>query len=216
MIRACAVWARELLIWVMRRARVEIDRMLAGCGAVQAASAVNLAASRGVAVREFVMKKPNGRADYLLFVDGRAAGVIEAKKEGGPLIGVGTEDGGCLGSSRGRPTYPCFAGAGRAFRDRGSCRDAPPTARRQAVRPPFGGTGAGAWFGNCPSTSRRNLPAQAGHTPVIRTTRSRSLLIATGEHPVPTQLPAGTPDDTKRSVTRPFWSHYRKRLRRSQ
>jgi type I restriction enzyme R subunit len=56
--------------------------------AVQDARAVNLAASRGVAVREFVMKPPHGRADYLLFLDRRAAGVIEAKKEGETLTGV--------------------------------------------------------------------------------------------------------------------------------
>ena len=42
---------------------------------------MNLSAARGVAVREFVMKPP-GRADYLLFLDGRAVGVVEAKKEG--------------------------------------------------------------------------------------------------------------------------------------
>ena len=71
------------------KARVEIDRMLAAAGwVVQDARAVNLSASRGVAVREFVMKKPHGRADYLLFVDGAAAGVIEAKKEGETLTGV--------------------------------------------------------------------------------------------------------------------------------
>lgn len=29
-----------------------------------------------------------GFADYLLYVDGKAAGVIEAKKAGVPLIGV--------------------------------------------------------------------------------------------------------------------------------
>ena len=34
------------------------------------------------------MKSPHGRADYLLFLDGRAAGVIEAKKEGETLTGV--------------------------------------------------------------------------------------------------------------------------------
>src|SRR5690242_20699728 len=71
------------------RARVEIDRMLAAAGwAVQSAAQVNLKASRGVAVREFVLKKPHGRVDYLLFVDGQAAGVVEAKKEGEALIGV--------------------------------------------------------------------------------------------------------------------------------
>ena len=61
--------------------------------AVQDAKAVNLAASRGVAVREFVMKRPHGRADYLLFLDGRAAGVVEAKKEGETLTGVAWQTG---------------------------------------------------------------------------------------------------------------------------
>src|SRR5438477_13120126 len=71
------------------QARVQIDRMLEAAGwAVQDAKAVNLSASRGVAVREFVMKRPHGRADYLLFLDGRAAGVVEAKKEGETLTGV--------------------------------------------------------------------------------------------------------------------------------
>ena len=71
------------------RARVEIDRQLAAAGwAVQDASRANLIASRGVAVREFVLKPPHGRVDYLLFVDGAAAGVVEAKKEGQTLSGV--------------------------------------------------------------------------------------------------------------------------------
>ncbi len=71
------------------KARVEIDRMLVAAGwAVQDSSLVNLSASRGVAVREFVLKSPHGRVDYLLFVDGKAVGVLEAKKEGQPLTGV--------------------------------------------------------------------------------------------------------------------------------
>ena len=71
------------------RARVEIDRMLAAAGwAVQDASRANLSAARGVAIREFVLRSPHGRADYLLFVDGAAAGVVEAKKEGQTLTGV--------------------------------------------------------------------------------------------------------------------------------
>ena len=71
------------------KARIEIDRMLAAAGwVVQDARAANLAAAQGVAVREFVMKAPHGRADYLLFLDGAAAGVIEAKKEGETLRGV--------------------------------------------------------------------------------------------------------------------------------
>ena len=71
------------------KARVEIDAKLAAAGwVVQDARAVNLSAARGVAVREFVMKAPHGRADYLLFLGGSAAGVIEAKKEGETLTGV--------------------------------------------------------------------------------------------------------------------------------
>ena len=71
------------------KARVEIDRMLDLAGwKVQKANEVNLAAARGVAIREFVLKPPHGRVDYLLFVDRKAAGVIEAKKEGETLTGV--------------------------------------------------------------------------------------------------------------------------------
>jgi len=56
--------------------------------AVQNARHVNLAASQGVAVREFILDRPHGRADYLLFVDREAVGVIEAKPEGATLTGV--------------------------------------------------------------------------------------------------------------------------------
>ena len=71
------------------KARLDIDRKLVAAGwVVQEARAVNLRAGRGVAVREFRMKPPHGRADYLLFVDGAAAGVIEAKKEDATLTGV--------------------------------------------------------------------------------------------------------------------------------
>jgi type I restriction enzyme R subunit len=71
------------------KARVEIDKMLDAAGwAVQDARGVNLAAARGVAVREFILEPPHGRADYLLFVDREAVGVIEAKPEGATLTGV--------------------------------------------------------------------------------------------------------------------------------
>ena len=71
------------------KARVEIDRMLTAAGwVVQDYARVNLSAARGVAVREFVLKSPHGRADYLLIVDGEAVGVAEAKKEGETLTGV--------------------------------------------------------------------------------------------------------------------------------
>ncbi len=68
-------------------ARQNIDAQLAACGwVVQDRSAMNLYAAQGVAVREFPLD--TGVADYLLFVDQKAAGVLEAKKEGMPLSGV--------------------------------------------------------------------------------------------------------------------------------
>ena len=70
-------------------AREQIDRMLIQSGwAVQDAKAVNLYAKQGVAIREFELKSGFGTADYLLYVDGQAAGVIEAKKAGSTLTGV--------------------------------------------------------------------------------------------------------------------------------
>lgn len=41
-----------------------------------------------MAVREFVLEGEHGRVDYLLFVDGEPAGVIEAKPEGTSLVEV--------------------------------------------------------------------------------------------------------------------------------
>ncbi|MDP2255549.1 MAG: DEAD/DEAH box helicase family protein, partial [Polaromonas sp.] len=48
----------------------------------------NIHAARGVALREFPLNTGYGFADYLLYIDGKAAGVIEAKKEGSTLTGV--------------------------------------------------------------------------------------------------------------------------------
>ena len=50
-------------------------------------------ASRGVAIREFPLAPGHGFADYLLYIDGYAAGVIEAKKEGVPLVAVEIQSG---------------------------------------------------------------------------------------------------------------------------
>ena len=72
-----------------QHARVNIDIMLGQAGwSVQDAGAVNLYAARGVAVREFRLKPGHGRADYLLYVDRQAVGVVEAKPEGSTLTGV--------------------------------------------------------------------------------------------------------------------------------
>jgi len=68
-------------------AREIIDGLLKAAGwLVQDYDDLNLAAGPGVAVREFPLK--TGSADYLLFVDKKAAGVIEAKPVGATLGGV--------------------------------------------------------------------------------------------------------------------------------
>ena len=66
-----------------QKARIQIDNLLEQAGwAVQDAGSVNLSAARGVAVREFGLKPGHGTADYLLYVDGKAAGVISEVKAG--------------------------------------------------------------------------------------------------------------------------------------
>ncbi|MDE0141697.1 MAG: DEAD/DEAH box helicase family protein [Caldilineaceae bacterium] len=72
-----------------QQARANIDEMLTKAGwAIQDADALNLYAGQGVAAREFPLKSGHGHADYLLYVDRRAAGVVEAKPEGFTLKGV--------------------------------------------------------------------------------------------------------------------------------
>lgn len=72
-----------------QEARVAIDKALVACGwLVQGVDEVNVTAGRGVAIREFPLAPGHGHADYALFVDGKAAGIIEAKKAGVALTGV--------------------------------------------------------------------------------------------------------------------------------
>lgn len=72
-----------------QRAREAIDRLLQAAGwAVQDVAQAHLTAARGVALREFPLNPGHGYADYLLYVDGKACGVIEAKKHGSTLTGV--------------------------------------------------------------------------------------------------------------------------------
>jgi type I restriction enzyme, R subunit len=72
-----------------QKARASIDALLtpAGWHVCNMADA-NIHASRGVALREFPLNTGYGFADYLLYIDGKAAGVIEAKKVGATLTGV--------------------------------------------------------------------------------------------------------------------------------
>ena len=68
-------------------ARQQIDKQLEAAGwQVQNYAAMNLYAGRGVAVREFPLK--TGFADYLLLIDAKAAGAVEAKKIGTTLSGI--------------------------------------------------------------------------------------------------------------------------------
>ncbi|GMV26428.1 MAG: DEAD/DEAH box helicase [Phycisphaerae bacterium] len=70
-----------------QKARKRIDPMLAASGwIVQDYRQMNLGAGRGIAVREF--PGTHGPADYMLYADGRAIGVVEAKPEGHTLTGV--------------------------------------------------------------------------------------------------------------------------------
>ena len=69
------------------KARQRIDAMLTASGwAVQTKDAINLSASRGVAVCE--LSFATGEPDYTLFVDAKAIGTVEAKPEGHSLVGV--------------------------------------------------------------------------------------------------------------------------------
>lgn len=68
-------------------ARKEIDQLLESAGwTVQDFKGINLGASLGVAIREFPLSE--GEADYLLFIDRKAIGAIEAKPKGTTLSGV--------------------------------------------------------------------------------------------------------------------------------
>ena len=61
-------------------ARDNIDRQLNACGwIIQNKKQMNLNAGLGVAVREY--QADAGPADYILFVDGKPVGIIEAKRE---------------------------------------------------------------------------------------------------------------------------------------
>ncbi len=65
-----------------------INPMLKKAGwSVQHFKTANVYASKGVAVEFFPMGMGVGEADYVLFVDGKAVGIIEAKKQGESLIG---------------------------------------------------------------------------------------------------------------------------------
>ena len=75
-----------------QQAHANIDAMLAAAGwAVQDYKAFNPSASIGIALCEVPLK--SGRCDYLLLVNRKPVGVVEAKKEG---VTLSTVAGSCL------------------------------------------------------------------------------------------------------------------------
>ncbi len=72
-------------------ARQRIDELLEASGwQVQDYKQMNISAGLGVAIREFPLSG-TGAADYMLYADGKAIGVVEAKPEGHSLTGVETQ-----------------------------------------------------------------------------------------------------------------------------
>ncbi|MCO6457477.1 MAG: DEAD/DEAH box helicase family protein [Pirellulaceae bacterium] len=75
-----------------QQARQQIDRQLEQAGwIVQDYRQMNITAGLGVAVREFPLT--TGDADYMLYANAKAIGVVEAKPKGHTLTGVETQSG---------------------------------------------------------------------------------------------------------------------------
>src|SRR3990170_2226662 len=99
-------------------ARKKIDALLeAGGWLVQNFEDLDLGAGVGVAVREFPLKGA-GFADYMLFVDRHAVGVVEAKPVGTTLSGVSEQTEKYLSTfaeSRPRALIQMASGSGKTF-----------------------------------------------------------------------------------------------------
>ncbi len=69
--------------------REHIDRALKQAGRnVQDYKSAHLHAGWGVALTNFPLLSRHGFADYLVYIDGKATGVIEVKQEGVTLAGI--------------------------------------------------------------------------------------------------------------------------------
>jgi type I restriction enzyme R subunit len=72
------------------QARVDVDEQLTKAGwYVCDRKDIDMVNHQGNAVREVIMKADHVRADYLLYVDKKVVGVIEAKPVGTTLSSVG-------------------------------------------------------------------------------------------------------------------------------
>jgi type I restriction enzyme, R subunit len=73
-------------------ARQQIDALLQQCGwVIQNYKQLDLSAGRGIAIREVRLKE--GRCDYLLLIDRKPVGIIEATKAGVTLSSVADQSG---------------------------------------------------------------------------------------------------------------------------
>ena len=168
------------------RARALIDRQLEAAGWVlQHRDEFNRTAARGVAVREFPL--PAGEADYLLFVDGRAAGVVEAKPEGQTLTGVAEQSEKYMHALPPAPAgfrpEPSIRLREHGHRNPVSrrARSAPSLAPRVRIPPP----GNAARMGDCP----RHV-CVAGSRPCRRSIRAGFANARSTPSPAPPRSPA--------------------------
>jgi type I site-specific restriction endonuclease len=119
------------------RARVNIDSQLRAAGwIVQDYKRAAVNAGKGVAVREFILEKPHGRVDYLPFIGGQPAGVIEDKPEGTTLTEVEHQSGKYVeGLPACLPPPPSSTN--------------PPTPRPSSLKAPTRTTAAALWKAGC-------------------------------------------------------------------
>jgi PelA/Pel-15E family pectate lyase len=88
------IWARNPVASMAPEeiAREQIDAQLLASGwIIRDYKALNLSAGRGIPLREVPLK--SGTCDYLLLVDRKPVGVVEAKKQGTLLSGVAEQSG---------------------------------------------------------------------------------------------------------------------------
>ena len=70
-------------------AREVIDEMLLAAGwHISNYNEADIFSNQGEVIRNFPLKAGHGFADYLFYINGKAAGIIEAKKAGTTLTGV--------------------------------------------------------------------------------------------------------------------------------
>jgi type I restriction enzyme R subunit len=75
-----------------QKARQKIDAQLRACGwSIQDYRQIDLSAARGIAVREVPLT--TGPCDYLLIVDRKPVGIVEAKKTGTTLSAIAEQSG---------------------------------------------------------------------------------------------------------------------------